>query len=178
MQKHCIIQLFKGVKSYKRPLKKIPLAMRLFFIFLICSFSLANASDGFAQKTSISLALNNCTVEEALRAIELESGYGFFINNKNINLKRKVTISTSSPRSINRILDEMFENTNIIYKIIDNKIVLTAKDSESVQQQKGGIVSGIVKDQNGSPLIGVTVIEKSTTNGAITGIDGDYKINT
>lgn len=178
MQKHCIIQLFKGVKSYKRPLKKISLAMRLFFIFLICSFSLANASDGFAQKTSISLALNNCTVEEALRAIELESGYGFFINNKNINLKRKVTISTSSPRSINRILDEMFENTNIIYKIIDNKIVLTAKDSESVQQQKGGIVSGIVKDQNGSPLIGVTVIEKSTTNGAITGIDGDYKIVT
>lgn len=48
----------------------------------------------------------------------------------------------------------------------------------SVQQKKNTTVSGIVKDQNGEPLIGVTVMEKGTNNGTVTGIDGDYKINT
>lgn len=176
MQKHCIIQLFKGIKSCKHPLNKIPLAMRLFLILLICSYSLANASDVFAQKTSISLDLDNCTVEEALHAIELESGYGFFINNKNINLKRRVSVSASSPKNINHILDEMFENTNVSYKIIDNKIVLTANDAQATQQQKTSVITGTVKDANGDPLIGVNVRVKGGTTGAITDLDGNFKL--
>lgn len=31
-----------------------------------------------------------------------------------------------------------------------------------------------VEDQNGEPLIGVTVAELNTTNGAITDIDGNF----
>lgn len=37
-------------------------------------------------------------------------------------------------------------------------------------------VEGIVKDQLGEPLIGVNVMEKGTTNGTITDIDGKYSI--
>ncbi len=33
-------------------------------------------------------------------------------------------------------------------------------------------VTGIVKDQSGEPLIGVNVIERGTTNGSITDVDG------
>ncbi|MFV0554466.1 MAG: SusC/RagA family TonB-linked outer membrane protein [Mangrovibacterium sp.] len=40
-------------------------------------------------------------------------------------------------------------------------------------QQK---VSGIVSDPNGQPLPGVTVLEKGTTNGVITNLDGQYSI--
>lgn len=39
------------------------------------------------------------------------------------------------------------------------------------------IVSGHVKDSSGEPLIGVSVIEKGTNNGAITDIDGDFHID-
>ena len=37
-------------------------------------------------------------------------------------------------------------------------------------------VSGIVKDNKGEPLIGVMVLIKGTTNGAVTDIDGEYKL--
>lgn len=37
-------------------------------------------------------------------------------------------------------------------------------------------VTGIVKDQSGDPLIGVSVVEKGTTNGNITDADGKYSI--
>ena len=33
-------------------------------------------------------------------------------------------------------------------------------------------ITGIVKDQSGEPLIGVNVMEKGTTNGSITDMDG------
>lgn len=37
-------------------------------------------------------------------------------------------------------------------------------------------VSGVVSDQNGEPLIGVTIVEKGTSNGTITDIDGNFSL--
>ena len=37
-------------------------------------------------------------------------------------------------------------------------------------------ITGIVTDQNGEPLIGAGIVVEGTTNGTITGIDGDYTI--
>ncbi|MDO4197033.1 MAG: SusC/RagA family TonB-linked outer membrane protein, partial [Prevotellaceae bacterium] len=38
-------------------------------------------------------------------------------------------------------------------------------------------VSGTVKDKTGEPIIGANVLEKGTTNGVITDIDGNYTLN-
>ena len=38
-------------------------------------------------------------------------------------------------------------------------------------------ITGIVKDQSGEPLIGVNVMEKGTTNGSITDMDGKYSVS-
>jgi len=37
-------------------------------------------------------------------------------------------------------------------------------------------ISGKVKDNTGAPLIGVNVVEKGTSNGVSTDIDGSFKI--
>ena len=79
MQNYCIVQFLGGLKSIRRTLKEISLAMKLLFILLICSAGLAYASDGYAQKTSITLRVNDCTIEEVLHKIERESGFSFFI---------------------------------------------------------------------------------------------------
>ena len=39
-------------------------------------------------------------------------------------------------------------------------------------------ITGTVTDKGGSPLVGVTVVEKGTTNGTVTDIDGNYTIST
>ena len=46
---------------------------------------------------------------------------------------------------------------------------------ESFAQTK--LVAGVVKDQSGEPLIGVNVMEKGTTNGSITDVDGKYSVS-
>ena len=39
------------------------------------------------------------------------------------------------------------------------------------------VVSGVITDELGEPVIGATVLEAGTTNGVITDIDGKYTIN-
>lgn len=43
---------------------------------------------------------------------------------------------------------------------------------------KAATVSGTITDSNGTPLIGVNVLEKNTSNGVVTDFDGRYSINT
>ncbi|PCH77456.1 MAG: SusC/RagA family TonB-linked outer membrane protein [Flavobacteriaceae bacterium] len=50
-----------------------------------------------------------------------------------------------------------------------------ALQTVSYGQQK--TVTGIVSDESGTPLMGVTIIEKNTQNGTSTGFDGEYSIN-
>ena len=45
-------------------------------------------------------------------------------------------------------------------------------------QQQTSACKGVVKDTNGETLIGVSVVVKGTTNGTVTGIDGDFVIFT
>lgn len=42
--------------------------------------------------------------------------------------------------------------------------------------QEMRVVSGIIKDSNGEPIIGCTVVQKGTTNGTVTNMDGYYLI--
>ncbi len=48
---------------------------------------------------------------------------------------------------------------------------------ESVQQQKKQSVSGLVKDAAGEPVIGASVVEKGTSNGSITDLNGRFMLN-
>lgn len=86
------------------------------------------------KKTSITLRVSDCTIEEVLHKIERESGFSFFINSKNLNLNRRVSVSASE-KNIFQVLEQVFAGTNVEYKILDNKIVLTAKETKVTQQK-------------------------------------------
>ena len=49
-----------------------------------------------------------------------------------------------------------------------------AVEMHSVQQDNA--CTGVVVDQNGETVIGASVVVKGTTNGTITGLDGDFSI--
>ena len=46
----------------------------------------------------------------------------------------------------------------------------------TLAQNAGYEVKGVVVDKSGMPILGATVVEKGTTNGVSTGINGDYAI--
>lgn len=51
----------------------------------------------------------------------------------------------------------------------------SVQDTQSVQQQK--TVQGSILDENGEPMIGVSVVVKGTTTGTITDFDGNFSLN-
>lgn len=58
-------------------------------------------------------------------------------------------------------------------KILTFLLVLFAGGIAAFAQQS---VKGQVVDQNGLPIIGMTVLEKGTGNGVTTDVDGNYEI--
>ena len=175
MQNYFSIQLLRVVKSSLwLTSNKIPRTMRLFILFLICSMSFVHATDVFAQKVEISIDIHNQTVEKVLKEIEKQSGFGFFFNNKHVNLKRMVSVSVDKS-DIFKVLDEIFEGTNVKYSVLDKKIILSTEMTS--KQQQTVRVSGRVTDVNGEPVIGASVVEKGTTNGIITNLEGEFSLS-
>ena len=164
----------KSFKSYLDLLLKIPMAMRITAVLLFIFLFQANAEVSYSQSTKISLNLNNATVEQVLNAIEENSDFYFLYNSKLINVDRKVDVNAKE-KTIENVLKEVFNNTNVQYKVEDKQIILSNKSAAIQQQQQ--TVSGVVMDQNlNEPIIGANVVVKGTTNGTITDIDGKFTL--
>jgi len=130
----------------------------------------------YSQQTKFSLSLKNGTVRDVLKQIENESNFFFLYKSENIDVSRKVSIQVEN-RTIEEILDNLFRDTNVTYEIINRQIVLTNKEKtnyEFAQQQRS--IHGTVKNEQGEPVPGVTVVVKGTTNGTITDADGNYSL--
>ena len=52
----------------------------------------------------------------------------------------------------------------------------TTSETTSIQQNSSYKVTGVVSDASGEPIIGASVIEKGTSNGTITDLDGKFTI--
>lgn len=74
------------------------------------------------------------------------------------------------------ILDRLFKNSDVRYKVIDKDIILTTSQTVEVSQALKKI-SGKVTDHLGEPVIGANVVEKGTTNGTITDVEGKFSLD-
>ena len=52
--------------------------------------------------------------------------------------------------------------------------LLLCSTAAMAQSQK----TGVIKDANGEPLVGVTVLEQGTSNGTVTDVNGRYTLKT
>lgn len=149
--------------------------MKLCVLFLACSLSLAHATETYAQKTKISINVSNQTVESVLKQIKVKTGFDFFYNNKRVDTNRLVSVSAQQG-NVFEVLDKVFAGTNITYSVLDKKIILSTEEKNAVRQTTPAKITGKVVDINGEPIIGATIIEKGTTNGIVTDIDGNFTI--
>ena len=165
MQNPFSIQVFWMIKSLWLSFNKIPLFMRLCVLFLACSLSLTHAAETYAQKTKISIDASNQTVETVLNQIKAKTGFDFFFNNKHVDLNRRVSVSANQGNA----------GTNVTYSVLDKKIILSTEGTKAVKQAST-VVSGTVLDATGEPIIGASVVEKGTTNGTVTDMDGKFTL--
>ena len=122
----------------------------------------------------ITVAVKNQPLKEILKVIETKSEYRFFYNEglKGLN---KITSLELNNATINQAMTTLLSNTGIGFKVEkENLIVLVSetKDNENAQR----IVTGIVIDQNGEPIIGASILDRNTKIGTITDVNGNFTL--
>lgn len=147
--------------------------MKLSVFFLLCSICLAQAADSYAQKATVNIEMRNQTVKEVLNEIEKQSDFSFFFNIKHVDLQRIVSV-VAEKSDIFKVLDKVFAGTSVHYSVVDRKIILSTENQNALQNSGEKQVTGIVKDATGEPIIGANIVEKGTTNGVVTDIDGKF----
>ena len=165
--------------DFSPTLKKILSVMRLTMLCLLV-FSLNISASVYSQNTKLSLNVENQSIKDILYLIENQSDFRFIYESGEVDLSKKVTVNVKE-QTVEAVLKQLFENVGINYEITENNLILINPSTLSISvsseiAQKKKIIKGVVKDINGEPIIGANVVEKGTTNGIITDIDGKFSL--
>uniref|UniRef100_UPI0032177BC2 TonB-dependent receptor n=1 Tax=uncultured Draconibacterium sp. TaxID=1573823 RepID=UPI0032177BC2 len=170
----------KKRESYARFLgyKKMIRVMKLTILLLISGI-MAVSANTYSQVTKVSLDVRNVTLAELFEQIEAQSDFYFFYKNDEVTNIKKVDVNVNEV-SIEKILNDVLEGSDLKYKVVDRYIVISP-DSKLLERTDSYVaqpesISGIVTDNAGDPLPGVTILIKGTTNGTVTNIDGKYTL--
>ena len=149
------------------------------FLLLFVTFQ-AYCGNSYSQNAKVSIPDSQLRVGQILSQIESQTDYLFVYNKKSVDVRRTVNVDAKN-KAVAELLDEIFAGTNIRYVMEGKNIVLT-KRGESIEnvagtQQERVTVKGVVTDSKGEPIIGANVLEKGTTNGIITNLDGEFTLN-
>lgn len=160
----------------KRTRNKILRIMKL-TLMVVLLFNSGLFASISSQTMRVSISVNNATTQAILDAIEKQTDYLFIYNAKEIDLSRKKTV-TANNQTVAEVLSDVFEKTNVVYAVEGNNIMLMEKTAgTTVSQQQNRSITGVVTDSRNEPIIGANVIEKGTTNGTVTDLDGRYTLN-
>jgi len=164
----------------KANIRRACLIMRLIFLYLALGIGICSSNNSYSQSTKISLNLKNKTVKQVLSEIERNSEFIFFYQDDILDTNIKVSIDANN-ETVADILNEVLSATGNTYFVSDRSIYIIKKAPDTiieniVQQQKVQI-TGTVSDISGESIIGANVVEKGTTNGTVTDIDGKFTLN-
>lgn len=135
-----------------------------------------------AQAQSISVNKENVSMISVIKEIEKTTNYKFFYNNNLVNVNGLVSVNLTNS-SIETLVKELLKDTPYTYQIESDQIMIFASKelkatarTQEVRQQAKVTATGIVVDERGETIIGASVLEKGTTNGVITDIEGKFSL--
>lgn len=118
------------------------------------------------------------SLKSALVEIEKKTDIKFVYSSALEGINQPVTmqLELKYPESIDSFLESLLKDKNIAWKRQNNSIVLfngNKKPEEKINDEK---ITGVITEENGEPLIGVTVKNLTTGNFTITDFKGKYSV--
>ena len=138
------------------------------FVFCLCFFT--SIASGVTQNRVVNLDFENVELSKALKSLSEAANCKFVFNYDDLN-SYKVSAKLEN-KSVEECLDILLKGMPFKYSQEGELIVISYKSND---EKKVYTVRGVVKDETGMPLPGVAVIQKGTTFGAATDVDGRFE---
>lgn len=155
---------------------KLIVCVNLLFV-MFCMPALQATAESRVADVRVSISKKGVTVENALQEIEQKSNYHFLYNNQLIDVKRTVNVEFENA-DIGTVLNSIFDH-QVDYKVVESQIILTPrkniKETSVASDEKE--IKGVVYDETGQVMPGVSVAVKGTTHGAATDMDGRFALS-
>lgn len=143
-------------------------------LLFVALFQAVAIESSYSQSVTVSIKAERISLTELFSLIEKQSEFLFFYVDeevKNIDVNVKAT-----NLQIDDVLRQALIGTNLTYTINDRNINIIRK-AYAVRQQQTKHITGKVIDADGEPVIGANVVEKGTSNGSITDLEGYFSLH-
>ena len=94
-------------------------------------------------------------------------------NTQDVNDSRVIK-KVPAGNNVKNVLEQLLEGTNCSITFSNGHVIISRKAPASSETKK---VTGVVKDEKGEPIIGANVVERGTTNGTVTDLNGQYSLD-
>ena len=132
------------------------------------------SSAAFAQ--NISLKLDRVPVRQAIAELQRSAGYSFVYKTGDIDTGRTVSVDA---KELSEAVGQILAGQDVTFVIVGKNIIVSKKTDVGAgsAQQVRGMVSGLVLDAKGDPVVGAGVYVKGRQGtGVVTDLDGNFSI--
>ena len=128
----------------------------------------------FAQEQKVTLDFVDAKVSDVFDEINRQTGLGFVYNRTQLQEINPVTLQVKNV-TVDAAMSRLLEGTSFEHYFEMGSIVVRRRE-QPAQQVEERKVAGVVKDEAGNPLPGVSILLKGTTLGTATDVDGKYTL--
>ena len=157
-------------KLYLAGKKKPVFISYLRLLLLISIFTASTVQLSFGQAT-YTFSFKQATLNTVISEIATKTNYQF-VYDASFNQKAKPINAEIKSSDINEILTQVFKDQDFTYRVNGKTIVIKSKAAG----ENTYVLRGIVNDNEGLPMPGVTVTQKGTTNMIHTDQNGYFAI--
>lgn len=137
-----------------------------------------SSSIAYQQEKKFTVTFKDASLKEVITYVEKNSEYIFLYKPGVIKTTKKISVQIKN-ETIRQLLDKVLEQASLSYEIKDRQIVLSStvrKEPSNDSANSRKKVMGLVKDEQGNPIIGASVLLKGTSTGTITDFDGLFDL--
>ncbi len=123
---------------------------------------------------NVNIKKQNITLADIFEEVENQTRLSVAYSESTIDKNRRISVNLTD-KPVKDAMTEILKGIEVTFTIEGKQIFI--KPLPLVQQASKKNVTGIVMDESGEPIIGANVVEKGTTNGTVTDINGNFTLS-
>lgn len=152
----------------------------LLLLLLAGSRSSSYAYGYFQDKEKVTVSGNNITLREVFSAIQKQTRYRLFYSSELLNDRERTSIHVKDA-TVEQVLQRLLNGRRLEWNYSDNVIILRkAAPIDNILPGRNDslttMITGIITDAAGAPLVGATVLVKGTGKGTQTNDEGQFML--